>query len=431
MGQQRTLGVAIVGMGWMGHVHARSYRAAVHRYPELDTQVRLIVCADANEDLAAAGARDHGFTKSTTDWQQAVDDPEVDIVSVTAPNFLHADICAAAAAADKHIWCEKPVGRDATEAARAAQVADQANIATMSGFNYHWVPMVQYTRQLLADGELGEVEMFRGRFYSMFANDPLGLYSWRFKRELAGNGAVGDLLSHVADMALELVGPISEVCGQQHVFIEERPMPKPGKVSHYARGEPGDPTAKVENEDFAGALVKFASGAFGVIEGWRTACGPKSDMGFELYCTKGSVKWTLEEMNCLQIFLKDKGPLDGYARVLAGERHPDHAHFNPGDGNPIGYEDTKTIEAARLLDMVVKGQTEPSGLRRASNVADIGAAVFALLFKPSMGTSNSNESRWLRLRPLDVCAWEWLAAGLLVLSAPLIALRPANMVFMN
>lgn len=362
-------------MGWMGHVHSRSYLAAAHRFPSLGVEPELVACADSDEKVAKAGAKAHGFASCTTDWQEVVDNDAVDIVSVTLPNFLHAQACAAAAKAGKQIWCEKPVGRNAKEAAASARAAASAKVATMAGFNYRWAPMVRHAKELVDSGKLGEVEMFRGRFYSMYAHHRMGLHSWRFKSDLAGHGAVSDLLSHVTDMALELAGPITEVCGQTKVYIEERPLPKEGSVSHYALGEPGDPTAKVENEDFAGGIVRFANGACGVIEGWRTACGPKSDMAFELYCSDGSVSWTLEDMNALRIYMRDNEPMDGYARVLAGTNHPGHSAFIPGDGNPIGYEDTKAIEAAKFLAMVAEGNTRPSGLDRAWQVAEVGEAL--------------------------------------------------------
>ena len=371
----RRLGVAVVGMGWMGDVHSRSYRACAHRYPRLNFEPELVVCADANEQLAQSAKDSHGFLEQTQDWRSAVARSDVDVVSITAPNFLHQEMVETAAAAGKHIWCEKPVGRNAGETAAAAAAVATAKVASMSGFNYRWAPMVQHTAKLIADGNLGEIEMFRGRFYSMFAFDRMGLFSWRFERDKAGNGAIGDLLTHVLDMALELAGPVTQVCGQKSTFIKERPLPRPGKVSHYARGEPGDPTGEVENEDFAGALVRFESGALGVVEGWRSACGPKSDMAFEIYGTNGSVKWTLEDLNALQVFIRGHEHLDGYTRVLGGSRHPDHGVFIPGDGNPIGYEDTKTIECARFIELALEGKVEPSGLGRASEVSDVGAAV--------------------------------------------------------
>lgn len=385
------IGVGVLGMGWMGHVHSRSYLAAAHRFPDLGVRPELVACADSVEQAAVDGAERHGFASHSTDWREVVADGRVDVVSVTLPNSLHAEACEAAAAAGKHIWCEKPVGRDAKEAARAARAADKANVASMAGFNYRWAPMVRHVRELLDGGELGEVEMFRGRFYSMYAYDRMGLHSWRFKSDVAGAGAVGDLIAHVTDLALEFAGPVESVCGHKRLFIEERPLPKEGSVSHYSRGEPGDPTAKVENEDYAGALVRFASGACGSVEGWRTACGPKSDMAFELYCTEGSVSWTLEDLNALRIFVRGKGPMDGYARVLAGERHPEHSRFIPGDGNPIGYEDTKVIEASKFLGMAAEKRAEPSGLKRASEVADVGAAILR----------SCESSRWEKVTAAD------------------------------
>ena len=373
MAAKRRIGVGVIGMGWMGHVHARSYVAAAHRYPELDCAIELVACADSSAALGERGQQMLGFARAASDWRSVVEDSAIDVVSITTPNFLHAEICEAAAAAGKHIWCEKPVGRNCAESARAAAAATK--VASMAGFNYHWVPLVQHVKQLLDDGTLGRVEMFRGRFYSMYAFDRLALHSWRFERDKAGAGATGDLLSHVIDMALQLVGPIEQACGLTQTFITERPVPQEDGPTHYARGKPGDPTAPVENEDLSAALIRFAGGVPGVIEGWRTSCGPKADMGFEIYCENGSAKWTLEDMNRLDLFLRGNDNLDGYTKVIAGAAHPDHSRFNPGDGISLGYEDIKAIEAARLLELIVAGATEPSGLRRASEVADVGDAV--------------------------------------------------------
>ncbi len=361
-------------MGWMGHVHARAYRTAAERWPELDVVPQMAICADYSEKLAAKGAAEAGFARYSTDWREAVADPAVDVVSICLPNKFHAQACEAAAAAGKHIWCEKPVGRNRSEAAAAAAAASKAGVASMAGFNYRWMPMVQYAQQLLSDGKLGEFEMFRGRFFSMFGHDPMGLHTWRFTRDMGGVGAAGDLLSHVIDMAITMGGPIKRVCGQKHTYITERPVAQPGQ-SHYGQGSPDDPKAAVENEDLAHALCEFANGRPGMLEGWRSACGPKSEMAFELFGRNGSARWCFERMNELDLYLHAADAPAGYTNLLAGVLQPDHARFNPGEGNGIGYEECKAIEAANFLGLALAGQSEPSGLQRASEVADVADAV--------------------------------------------------------
>ena len=94
----------------------------------------------------------------------------------------------AAAAAGKHIACEKPVGISPEATAAIEAAARRAGVISGCGYNYRWAPLVQYTRQLIADGRLGDLTHYRGRFFSMYGRDRLGLLSWRFLQEEAGYG---------------------------------------------------------------------------------------------------------------------------------------------------------------------------------------------------------------------------------------------------
>ena len=159
------------------------------------------------------------------------------------------------------------------------------------GFNYRWAPLVRYTRELVSSGELGEVTNYRGRFFSMYGSDPLGLLSWRFKLDEGGHGVTSDLLSHAVDLAHMLLGPITRVVGTTATFITERPLALPG-AGHYGRGAPGDPTGAVTNEDYAGMLCEFASGARGSFESSRTIVGPESQMAFDVHGTRARRRGT-------------------------------------------------------------------------------------------------------------------------------------------
>ena len=170
------------------------------------------------------------------------------------------------------------------------------------GYNYRWAPLVQYARRLIADGRLGEITNYRGRFFSMYGSDPLGVLSWRFLVDQAGYGVTTDLMSHSVDLAHMLLGPITRVVGTTETFITERPLPV-GGGTHYGRGRPEDPKGAVTNEDYAGMLCEFASGARGTFEASRSMVGPESQMAFEVYGTKGALGWNLEKLNELQLYL--------------------------------------------------------------------------------------------------------------------------------
>ena len=155
----------------------------------------------------------------------AVEHPEVDVVVVCAPNMLHEPLATAAAEAGKHVFCEKPVGGTPSQTARIAHACRRAGIVTGVGYNYRFAPLVLYAQELIAKGELGQISNYRGRFFSMYGSDPMGLLSWRFLIDQAGHGATTDIMSHAVDLALMLNGPIDRVVGIGETFITERPLP--------------------------------------------------------------------------------------------------------------------------------------------------------------------------------------------------------------
>jgi predicted dehydrogenase len=248
-------------------------------------------------------------------------------------------------------------------------------VITGVGYNYRWAPLVQHAKHLIESGALGEITNYRGRFFSMYGADPMGLLSWRFLVDEAGYGVSSDILSHAVDLATMLVGPVESVSGTMETFIRERPLPKAGGT-HYDRGTPGDPTGAVTNEDYAAAMVVFANGARGTFESSRAIIGPESQMAFDVYGTKGALRWNLETMNELEVFLVDetnRAPR-GYTKVYAGDRYPYHGHFVPGDANAIGYEDLKVIENFEFLSAVARGEQHQPGFGEAVDYVSFQAA---------------------------------------------------------
>jgi predicted dehydrogenase len=384
------IGVGVIGMGWMGGVHSRAYREVADRFPDCPLQAELVICADEVEGRAKEGQARFGFARSTTDWQSVVADPEVGMVVIAAPNYLHLETACAAAAAGKHLLCEKPVGRSPAETARIAQAARQAGVLSCTGFNYRWAPAVQRARQLIREGKLGTLTHYRGWLFVGYASDQRSVLSWRLQRERAGMGALGDLMSHAIDMALMLAGPIARVVGQEETFIKERPVATPGQGDHYAV-KSGGPMQAVDNEDYVGALVRFAGGARGTLETCRVIQGPQSEIGFEVHGTKGSIRWDFERMNEFELYLAEEGGVDpGYRRVLASPRHPFHAPFSPGPGIGLGYDDLKVIEAYNFLLSIAKGVQGEPGFGEVLAVAEVQAAI----------ERSWQSERWEEIRPL-------------------------------
>ena len=205
--------------------------------------------------------------------------------------------------------------------------------------------------------------------------------SWRFVRELAGSGALGDLLSHVVDLVQYLLGPISEVSALTSTVYTERPLLPMGSGTHFAVIEDGE-MAPVENDDYAAALIRFApgaraAGAVGTLEASRVIVGPQCGIGLEIYGTEGSATWNFERMNELRVCLGRGGPHSGYTTVLGNSYLGDYAHFQPGPGTSMGHDDLKVIEAKKFLVAVTGGERRNSTVDDAHHVAEVIAAAAA------------------------------------------------------
>jgi predicted dehydrogenase len=375
------LGVGLISVGWMGKLHTRSYQALTTVYPELRLRPRLVHAVDTAPDRAEYAREVLGYAKASTDYRDVLADPEVDVVSICAPTGLHREIGVAAAEAGKPFWIEKPVGRDAKEASDVAAAASRSDVVTSVGYNYRNAPAVERVRQLVANGDLGRITNVRAVFFTGYGSEPKGALSWRFIRELAGSGALGDLLSHVVDLMQYLLGPISEVIALTSTVYNERPILPMGSGTHFAVIEDGE-MGTVENDDYTAALVRFApdsraAGAVGTLEASRVIVGPQCGLGFEIYGTEGSATWNFEQLNELRVCLGRGGPDYGYTTVLGNSYLGDYAHFQPGPGNSMGYDDLKVIEAKKFLVAVTGGERRNSTVDDAHHVAEVLAAAAA------------------------------------------------------
>ncbi len=375
MTARRQLGVGVVGIGWMGEAHSRSMRRIPTLFDDRDFDPLLVICADPQARRAQRAATDLGFRESSPSWDDVVGHPDVDVVVIAAPNMLHVAVVEAAAAAGKHILCEKPVGGTPQETVRAANAARAAGVVTGVGYNYRWAPLLVEAKRLIDEGSLGTITNYRGRFFSVYGADPLGTLSWRYRLDEGGYGVSTDLLSHSVDLAHHLVGPITRVVGTAATFIAQRPLPSAGGESHYARGDRDAPTGAVTNEDYAAMLCTFASGARGSFEVSRSMVGPESQMALDVYGTDGALSWNLERMNELRLYLRSDGRHAGYRTIFAGDRFPYHGRFVPGNANGIGFEDLVVIEDYEFCRSVVAGREHHPGFEDAVAYVSVQAAL--------------------------------------------------------
>jgi len=371
-GARQRVGVGVIGFGWLGRAHARSYARLPMLFGDRTYDPELVVCADPAPGVAREAVSAFGFARAAPDWRRVIDDPAVDLVVIAAPNMLHVELVEAAAQAGKHVFCEKPVGGTPEQTAQAERAVRRAGVIGGVGFNYRWAPLVRYTAELIAAGELGALTNYRGRFFSMYGADPLGVLSWRFRLAEGGYGASSDLLSHAVDLAHFLAGPITRVVGTTATFIPERPL---GGGSHYGRGSADDPHGEVTNEDYAGMLCEFESGARGSFEASRAIVGPESEMAFDVHGTAGAAGWSLEALNELRLYRATADRGSGYTTVLGGERFPPHGAFVPGSANGIGFEDLVAIEDAEFCAAVAEQRPFSPGFDAALAWVSVQAAL--------------------------------------------------------
>ncbi len=390
-------GIGLVSVGWMGKLHSRAYQAIPLVYPELKIRPRFVHAADTAPDRADYAREVLGYAKAGTDYRDVLADPEVDVVSICAPNMLHREIGVAAARAGKPFWIEKPVGRDVSETAEVAEAARAAGVVTSIGYNYRHVPAVERIRELIAAGELGRITNVRAVFFNSYAAEPNGALSWRFRRAEAGSGALGDLLSHVVDLMQYVVAPITSVSSLLSTVYTQRPILPMGSATHFAVIENGE-MGEVENDDYVAALVRFtagshAAGAVGTLEASRVSVGPECALGFEIYGTDGSATWNFEQMNELRLCLGRGGPDKanrGYTTVLGNSALGDYARFQPGPGNSMGYDDLKVIEAKKFLVAVGGGERRNSTIAEALADAEVIAATAA----------SARDGAWRKVAPV-------------------------------
>lgn len=350
----KPLNIGLVGSGFMGQAHADAYRRAGILYRNLPRTPVLYAIADQNDALAEQARSRLGFTKAYGDWRRLVEDPEVDVVDITTPNHLHVEPALAALEAGKHVYCEKPMAVKVEDAQRMAAASRKADVKTLVAFNNIKTPAALVAKQIIDRGEIGEPVRFRGRFDQGFFNDPNLPWSWRCSRGLAGSGALGDLGAHAVSVAQFLMGDIAEVSAQAQTIFKERPVPD-FDAGYGSRVAANAKKQAVENEDQIQSLVKFSSGAAGVIEASRVCAGRVFGVFWEVSGTEGTIVNNGERFNELQVFRMSEPKRDrGFTTIYCGSQVPQYSAFFGFDfaGGGLGYFDMKVFEVHDLVQAI-------------------------------------------------------------------------------
>lgn len=343
-GEAPQIGVGMLGYAFMGKAHTNAYKTLPYMIYPPPAVPRLVAIAGRNEEALKEAVKRYGYETGYTDWKKMLKDDRVQLFDNGGPNDAHAEPSIAAARAGKHVLCEKPLARSTREAARMLEAVTRAGVVNMVGFNYRFVPALCMAHEMIRSGQLGEIYHFRAVYLQDWILDPSVPFNWRLDKSVAGSGSLGDLGSHIIDLARFLVGEPRKVSAMTKTFIKQR--------SNGAAG-----TTEVSVDDAVTSLLEFESGALGTIEATRFCSGRKNHQVVEVNGSKGSLVFDLERLNELQVFWKDEKPREtqGFHTVLVSEAyHPFWKNWWPA-GHMIGWEHTFIHQIAHLLDAIVNG----------------------------------------------------------------------------
>ena len=277
------IGVGMLGCGFIGMFHSHALRSLAHLRTRPAVEPDLIAVADISESAREVCSSRFGWAENGLDWRPIVADPRIGFFINSAPNDLHAEPSIEAARNGKHVFCEKPLGRTADEAFEMWRAVAETGVTHQCAFIFRFVPAIRFVREIIQSGELGEITHVRASFLMSTNLDPSQPMSWRMDKGVAGLGALGDLGAHMIDKARYTVGEIAEVSGLSKIAIPERD------------GQP------IEVDDAFVAVIQFANGAIGTMEGSRIAAGYGTTGRFQVDGTKGSVRFELERLNEIEI----------------------------------------------------------------------------------------------------------------------------------
>lgn len=343
--------VALIGQKFMGKAHTHGYTDLPIFFDPGVKIVKKVLCAKSDPSETA---QRWGWEEAVTDWHEVINRDDIDLVDIAASNNLHAPIAIAAAQAGKHVFCEKPLALSLEEAEAMVAAVEKAGVVNMIGFSYRRVPALVLAKQLIDEGELGEIHHFRGIYQQDWLINPDFPCAWRLRKEEAGFGSVGDLGIHVIDLARFLVGDISEVIGMSETFITERPEPA---FVDGLNASPGEKMMKVDVDDATAFLARFKNrNTLGYFELTRYGTGHRNQNKIEINGSKGAIIFDMEKMNELQFYkISDLSNQQGFRTILVGEgTHPYMQNWWPC-GHIIGYGDTFVNQAYDLVTAIRDG----------------------------------------------------------------------------
>ena len=378
----KTLRVGLIGYRFMGRAHSNAWRQAP-KFFNLKANIEMhTICGRDPAGVSAARAQ-LGWQHTATDWREVVESPLIDIVDITSPPYLHAEMAIAAVKNGKHVLCEKVFALDVKQAAAMLAAAQKAKVVHMVCHNYRRIPAIALAKRMIEEGALGRIFHFRARYAQDRLADPEFPLDWRLQKETSGSGVHSDINSHIIDLGRYLVGEFTEVLGLLNTFVPERPL-----AAELARGH--RKMGKVTVPDSAMFLGRMANGVLANLEVTRYAPGRRNQITLEINGSKGSLVFDLEDMNRLKFYnVDDPKDRQGFRDILVTQRdgvQPYVSNWWP-PGHILGYEHTFVHTVADFVNACVEGQavhpTFEDGLKNQRVLAAV--------------EESANKGRWVKV----------------------------------
>lgn len=344
----RTIGVGVIGWGFMGKTHTHSLRDMRMFYPDMDFDVALVSVCSRNREKAERAMREHGFRHATDDYRELIARDDVDVVSICTPNAMHLEMALHALAAGKHVYIDKPMCMDYAEATKLVDAVRRSGCKLQVAHNNRFFPSTLRARQLVEQGKIGDVLSFSFNYLHSGSIDPRRAVGWKQRRE---GGVLLDLASHALDLLLYLAGDVEAVLCDMRALYPSRPGPDGEAVCDLG-------------EDQVVCLIRLKNGALGTLEASKIATGTDDELSFSVYGQKGAMRWQLMQSDYLDYFDNDapEVPLGGdrgFTRISCVQRYgaPGGAFLAK---NTIGWDRAHMHSYFAFLDAIVHdGQPSP------------------------------------------------------------------------
>ena len=372
----KTLGIGLIGWGFMGKTHTHALRSMALFYPGLDFQVRLAHVCSRRIEKAREAAQIAGYARYTDDYRALLADPEVDVVSVCTPNDQHEQMVIAALEAGKHVYVDKPLAVTEESAARIAAAARGARGVTRMAFNNRYLPAMLRARELVEEGRIGEVLSLQARYLHSGSIDPAKPIGWK---QQAQGGVILDLGSHALDLAVWLAGYPRRVFCRTRTLYAERPTAAGG-------------VERSLSEDHALMLLELPNGALGSVEASKIATGSNDDLSIEIRGDRGALVWNAMDPSFLSFYdqtLPERplGGARGFTRIESVQRYPAPGGTFLPPKNAVGWDRGHLHCYYTFLDDVAHGRVPENGVAEGARLQHLMACM----------KRSDHEGRWVAL----------------------------------